>query len=243
MSSQRYIELDALRTLAIGGMILYHTAFDLSQFYGWDIDVFDSGWKILQIATASLFLLLVGVTSLFSTRHPYKRFMQIGSAALLVTVATYVIDPQTYVRFGILHLIAVSALILPFIKGLRAWLIIPAAILIAINPVVSSLTVDSSLLLPLGIPYRGFSSVDYFPLIPWFGVILIGYVIGFIAYIRFPEWRAARTDAISWRLYLILPPTLYTWIAWPGRHSLLLYLIHQPIILGVLWMSLGKPAL
>lgn len=226
MSSQRYIELDLLRTAAIAGMIIYHLAFDLSQFYNWDIDVFSGGWKIFQVTVASLFLLLVGITSSFSNRHILKRFLRIGAAALLVTIATYIIDPNTYVRFGVLHLIAVSAVCIPLLACLRAWLIIPGIALLIVGPAVSSLSINSPLLLPLGITYAGFSTVDYFPLIPWFGVVLIGYGIGPFSV----RWMRLRENSSQLSV-----------LAAPGKHSLMLYLIHQPIIIGILWILLGKP--
>jgi uncharacterized membrane protein len=237
MSRQRYIELDILRTTAILGMVVYHTAYDLQSFYGWNIEVFSGGWKLMQLATASLFLLLVGITSSFSNRHPFKRFLRIGAAALLVSVVTFLIDPETYVRFGILHLIAVSALLVPVLvlvpARLRAWLIVPGILLIFSGPSVSSIPPIPYLLLPLGIRPEHFTTVDYFPLIPWFGVILIGYGMGYLLYNRFANGRMLLVEAKKLRSYEA--------ISWPGRHSLLLYLIHQPVIIGILWILLGKP--
>lgn len=230
MSNKRYIELDALRSIAILGMIIYHTAYDLQMFYGWNIDVFSGSWKIIQLATASLFLLLVGVTSSFTNRHPLQRFLRIGAAALLVSIVTFAIDPETYVRFGILHLIAISALLVPVLVLIparrRVWLIVPGILLLLLGPSIPSLPPSSYLLLPLGVRPEGFISVDYFPLIPWFGVILIGYGIAS----HCMKWMHYAADRRSASL-----------ISWPGKHSLLLYLIHQPMIIGVLWILLGKP--
>lgn len=231
---QRYIELDLLRTVAILGMIAYHTAYDLQMFYGWNIDVFSSTWKIIQLATASLFLLLVGVTSSFSNRHPLQRFLRIGSAALLVSVVTYVIDSETYVRFGVLHLISVAAILIPIIiwscgraigTSLSQSIVIlmVSITLIAASPWIASFHSNTYLLLPIGITYSGFMTVDYFPLIPWFGIILIGNVLG----LHWTQWMHKVEHSL---------------FSWPGKHSLLLYLIHQPIIMGILWMLLGRPA-
>lgn len=204
-------------------MIIYHTAYDLQMFYGWNLDVFSGGWKIMQVATASLFLLLVGVTSSFSTRHPLKRFITIGSAALLVSVVTYAIDSETYVRFGILHLIAVSGLIMPLLRRFGIWLLIPAGAILMLSPLVSAMHPHTSALLPFGFSYPGFNTIDYFPLIPWLGVILIGHILGLY-------W-------VRWMHVMDHSP-----FSWLGKHSLALYLIHQPIIIGILWMLLGRPA-
>jgi uncharacterized membrane protein len=236
---KRFTELDLLRSLAILSMVIYHTAYDLQQFYGWDIGVFSSGWKIFQISIASLFLLLVGVASSISHRHPLKRFIKIGAAALLVSTATYLIDPETYVRFGILHLIATAAILMPMMKWSyrrHAMASLLGIALIAAGQWIPSIETKTSLLIPFGIRPENFSSVDYFPIIPWFGVILIGYGVGWVMY-----GRPGRTDAIAWRLYPLSSQKCNTWISWPGRHSLLLYLIHQPLIIALLWIVLGKP--
>lgn len=232
---KRFLELDILRTLAIIGMVVYHTAYDVQIFYGWDIDVFSGAWRLMQITTASLFLLLVGITSSFSSRHPFRRFLWIGSAALLVSIVTYVIDPETYVRFGVLHLIALSALILPLFKKARSWLCIPGILLIAMGPLMHT-PINTALLLPLGFTYPGFSTVDYFPLIPWFGVILVGYVLGDFFY---NELRA--TSFVLREKIIGTRSSQLSVLAAPGRHSLMLYLIHQPIIVGVLYVIMGEP--
>jgi uncharacterized membrane protein len=232
---KRYIELDLLRSAAIAGMIVYHAAYDLQSFYGWDTNVFTGGWKLFQIAVASLFLLLAGVTSSFANRRPWKRFARIGTAALLVTATTYVIDPDTYVRFGILHLIALSALLLLPLSRFRLWLLIPGVLLIVLGPWIGQMSADTPFFLPLGVTYLGFVTVDYFPLIPWFGVVLIGYSIGYTFYVRFADRRTFRSEAKQ--------PRSYATLSWPGQHSLAIYLLHQPVIIAILWLTLGRPNL
>lgn len=224
----RRIELDLLRTLAIILMVIYHTGYDLAHFYSRDIDMFHGGWKVLQLSTASLFLLLVGASSsLSSNQHTWKRLLKVGGAALLVSIVTYVIDPETYVRFGILHLIAISALILPIMAPFKTWLLIPGVLLLLLHPFISSIDANIPALLPLGIHADTFRTVDYYPLVPWFGMVMIGYGIGCLVY-KNPSVRTlggARLKIMTW----------------PGQHSLLLYLIHQPIIIGILWIILGTP--
>ncbi len=217
----RYVELDLLRTIAILGMVIYHVAYDLRSFYGWDIDVFSGGWRVFQISIASLFLFLVGITSTFTLTHVWKRFATIGAAALLVSAVTFVVDPETYVRFGILHLIALSSLLIALLNRFRMWLLIPAVILIAL-PHVATFK-GHALLIPLGFPPHPFLTVDYFPLIPWFGVVLIGFAIA--------PWLLQKMHKTG--------PLM---ISWPGKHSLLIYLIHQPIIIAILWLILGRPS-
>lgn len=239
----RYPEIDLLRTLAVALMVVYHAAFDLAVFYGWDLSVYEGPWLLLARGTAILFLLLAGVSAAISfermkTRPPRERlrrhllrFLRIGAAAAAVTAATYAANPETYVRFGILHLIAVTGLLLPLAVPLKERAALAGVGFIFAGLILLQLQADTGLLLPLGMRPADFQTVDYFPLLPWAGVILLGYAAGHALYVRFPQWRAqdawARTPAA---------------LAWPGRHALACYLLHQPIILGVLWLLLGRPS-
>lgn len=249
---KRYPEIDLLRTIAIIMMIAFHAAFDLEHFYGWDLDVFQGGWLVLGRATATLFLGISGVSAAVShirmkerefspsriRIHTAKRGANILLAALLVSVGTYIVDPATFVRFGILHLIGTGVLLLPFFAPLGAWTIVPGIALLLLGTVIRGVLPASSLLLPLGSPPPGFSSVDYYPLIPWFWIMLVGFGIGYLLYARNAAWRNNRLchalEAGSRR---------QTILTFPGRHSLLLYLAHQPVILGILWLLLGTPRL
>jgi uncharacterized membrane protein len=227
----RHPELDILRTLAIVLMVVYHGAYDLSAYYAWDIPVTEGGWLMLARVTASLFLLLAGMSlvvaherararGLVWKRH-LRRSAQVLAAALAVSMATWVVDPETYVRFGILHLIGVGILLLPLFTRLREGNLLVGALVLGAGAWVQTHTIPSSLLLPLGVMYPGFRSVDYFPIFPWFGVMLIGTGLGQLLYVRLAKQA----------------PELHpfpSWLTWPGRHSLFVYLIHQPIILAVL---------
>ncbi len=241
-TNNRYVELDLLRTFAIIMMIVYHFAYDLESFYGWHLGIFEYwGWALIQHGTASLFLLLVGVSFAISWNrhgithadlsfpHRYRKYLRRGlgviACGMLVSAATYWFDPETYVRFGILHLIGVSILLLPFFTRFREWNVAIGSIIIGMQTSILgffSLAGRRPALVPIGITPTDFFSVDYFPLIPWFGIVLIGYAIGYHAYVRY-SWHPfphARERA--------------RWLTWPGRHALLIYLIHQPILLMVL---------
>lgn len=245
----RYPELDFLRTLAILLMVAYHAAFDLSQFYGWDIDVFGGPWLVLARATAILFLLVSGASAAISfermkampprarVRRHLLRFARIGGAALLVTAATYAVNPETYVRFGILHLIAVTGLLLPLAVAFKERAALAGIAMIAIGLFLLRLRTDISLLIPFGLRPADFQTVDYFPLLPWAGVILIGYAIGYTAYVRgFGLWARSQHNP------LISHDSRLTTLLFPSRHALLLYLLHQPLIMAVLWLLLGRPS-
>lgn len=227
--------IDALRTLAILCMVVFHIAYDLQHFYGWEIDVSAGFWKSLQLFTATLFLLLVGYSAVLSHQRRYvdpssmlqqwidqrTRLLWIGGSALLVSIVTYIIDPLTFVRFGILHLIAVATILTPLIYPLKHDAIALGGFFLLFQSITEKMHLHTSLFLPLGITPPIFHTVDYFPLIPWFGVICIGMGLA----------------------HVIAPPriNLPRMLTWPGRHALILYLIHQPVIMMLLTLILGMP--
>lgn len=210
--------LDLLRSTAILGMIVYHTAYDLQFFHGWNLDVTVGHWKIFQVSVASLFLVVSGVSAGFWTRsHPYRkawtRFRTLLGAAMLVSTATYIADPRTWVRFGILHCIALAAFVLPPLRRVHPMLI-------------AFLGITCIALMPL-VPAPPFSTVDWVPPIPWLGPVLIGFAIGIPLSQRTPN----KSPIHRTRKEVLLDA-----LAMPGRHSLAIYLLHQPIIIGTLWV-------
>lgn len=237
-ANERYPEIDLLRSLAIGLMIVYHAAFDLSFFPTVPIDPFAGGWLALQRVTATLFLLLVGVSFAISfgrmerrgasVREVLWKYMQrsfgLLICAALVSAATFFVVGDQYVRFGALHLIAVAILLLPFLMPLKEWNVLLAAIVLLLGHRLSGVTVTTSLLLPLGLMPAGFASVDYLPLLPWLAPVLLGSALGNLLYNRGLLPRH-------------LPQNRFTaLLSLPGRNSLLLYLAHQPVILALLWV-------
>ncbi len=235
----RHVEIDLLRSAAILCMVIYHMMYDLWAFYDWRIDPVAGGWWLFARATATLLLLLVGVSFAISwhramsfpagaqkARWKYlRRGMMIFLCGMLVSIVTYLFDPSTYVRFGILHCIGVSIALLPLFTKLRGWSAFAGIAMIAGGWVVQARTASTFLLLPLGIMPFSFASVDYFPLLPWFGVVLIGYAIGHVVYIR-----------RNFRSPLTCKTALCRSLTWPSRYALLMYLLHQPMLLLLLWI-------
>lgn len=235
--STRYLEIDLLRSLAIVLMVIYHTAFDLWYFYGFDIDVFSGGWWLLARGTAILFLLLVGVSFVLSSRtcsdflsvwkKCWKRGMVVFVCAMLITLVTWVLDPSVYIRFGVLHCIAVSLFVLPLFRRLGLWNIVVGAGIVLLGFVIKGQNSTVSLLIPFGFVPVDFSTLDYFPLFPWLGVIVMGVGIGQLLF-RFHLWGERIGQ----------PPLLFRVLS---QHSLATYLLHQPILLTILWIFLGSP--
>ncbi len=245
---QRYPEIDILRTAAIVMMIVYHAVFDLHAFHGWSVDPFSGMWLALARSTAVLFIALTGASFMISRdkmirRHTSKRTMTkrwlrraaiILSCAMLVSIATYVFDPEQYVRFGILHMIAVSILLLPLFAELFELNIVLGIGILLFSILVQRLHHPFILFLPLGITPVHFSSMDYFPLLPWFGVTLIGAGVCSALYLSDTPVRR-RWDALR-KMFdsLHRSSRLFRALELPGKYSLLLYLIHQPVLIGLM---------
>jgi uncharacterized membrane protein len=224
--------------VAIVMMVIYHLVWDLYTYQiAPSIDLYGLFWRAFQTATASLFLLMVGVSLQLRAERlrqrgeadhlwprQLRRALIVLGASLLVTIVTALTVPDGVVVFGILHCIGVSILLAyPFLR-LGVWNVVPGLAVIALGQAVSNVIVPTPWLVWLGLRFPGFTTVDYFPLLPWFGVVLLGLALGSLAYAggRRPPLPDA-SDAPPVRL-----------LGWLGRHSLIIYLVHQPIIVAVL---------
>jgi uncharacterized membrane protein len=231
--SQRIWEIDFLRGLSIILVVGYHLLYDLGayvgvkRFLGFSTDLSTVAWLIAQHFFAGLFIVLSGTSSTL-TRSNIRRGVKLLAVSLAVTAVTYVFDPSSAVWFGILQLLAVSILLfgLAFEKAKPVTCAVWGVFILGLGVVVyllkKSMTIPFDWLLPFGIHSPGYSSFDYFPLIPWFGVFLIGAALGRSVY-------APRRSLLPWRLP-------QTFVNAAGRHSLLIYIAHQPVILAVLYV-------
>lgn len=229
MSPQaRIIEIDCLRGIAIILMVIFHTVFDLAYFYNWPIDYLQGFWYYQGKTSAMLFMLVSGISSTLS-RSPLSRGLAVFGTGMLITAVTYVYNPAMYIQFGILHLLGIGMLLAPCLTKLPVWLLLVTgtAIIIAGN-LAANLTTTTSWLLLCNIKPVGFASLDYYPLLPWLGIIVFGIIAGKLLYAeKQPLWPAANSSLTAQLLGRL------------GRRSLLIYLIHQPILLSLLFLFLG----
>jgi len=238
--ASRIWEIDFLRGVSILLVIGYHLLYDLGdyvglpRFLGWSTNLSTTAWTVAQHFFAGLFVLLSGVSSTL-TRSNTRRGLRLLAVALALTLATYLIavwlhlfDPADTILFGILHCLAVSMLLYgaAFKKvSAAANALLGAGVvgLAALLPILKkALVIRSDWLIPFGLPSPTFSSLDYFPLIPWFGVFLIGAALGRSVY-------AKKEGLLPWRM-----PANF--VNFAGRHSLLIYILHQPVIMGLLYV-------
>jgi uncharacterized membrane protein len=236
----RFWEVDFLRGLAIILMVLFHLAYDLNYFGIQPIEVASGFWFYLARFTASLFLLLVGVSLSLSRSRArllgqedrfrvrlMKRGLWIFSLAMGLTLVTYLFIGRGFIVFGVLHLIGVSLLLAyPFFR-LHGVNFILGLLFILVGLFLQGLSVDFPWLLWLGLAPWDFRSVDYFPLLPWFGVILIGMAFGDLFYRGYSR-RIPVPDLAG--------SSLVRWLTFLGRNSLAIYLIHQPVLIALMYL-------
>ncbi|MFO7733965.1 MAG: heparan-alpha-glucosaminide N-acetyltransferase [Candidatus Aminicenantes bacterium] len=231
--SRRIWEIDFLRGLSIVLVVGYHLLYDLGafvgveRFLGFTTDLSSTAWRVAQNFFAGLFIVLSG-TSCSLSRSNVRRGLRLLAVSFAITAVTYVFDPSSAVWFGILQLLAVSILVYgaAFEKAgpaaCAAWGVFVLGLAAVLPLLKKGMAIRFDWLLPLGLHSPAFSSFDYFPLIPWLGVFLIGAALGKSVY-------APQKSLLPWRLP-------QTFVNAAGRHSLLIYIAHQPVIMGVLYV-------
>jgi uncharacterized membrane protein len=149
---------------------------------------------------------------------------------LLVSIGSYVVFPQSWIFFGVLHHIAIASLLgLAFLRFDSANLLIGGA-LIALGVFMKVPLFDASAMQWIGLMTHKPITEDYVPLLPWFGVVLVGMFVGH-------RLMPSRLESVASRP--ILPGERL--LALMGRHSLLLYMVHQPIFLALLYLFIRAP--
>jgi uncharacterized membrane protein len=226
---QRLLLIDALRGIAIAMMVAFHFCFDLSYFGLADFNFYeDSFWLNARTLILSSFLFLVGVSLVLATRSGLiltrylRRLGYLLAAALLVSVATWWMFAERFVFFGVLHFIALASVLgLLFVRAGWLNLVLGVALILAANRYQSP-WFDEPGRRWIGLMTHKPPTEDYVPLLPWFGVVLLGIFAG----------PAMRRLARRWQPRSAASPL--DWLAFAGRHSLLIYLLHQPMLMGAL---------
>lgn len=229
--------IDELRGLSIVLMVVYHTFFDLVYIFGVNIPAFNSGFlDFLQQLFAGLFIVISGVACRYS-KNNLKRGALCFGIGMVLTLVTYFFMPGELILFGILHFMGVSMMLYGLLHKaldkLAPWLgmAVMAALFIITYRAQSGFLLglplpqalyETSYLFPLGFPQRGFFSADYFPLLPWVFLFFAGSYLG----VYFKE---GRMPAFCYKTHL--RP-----LAFVGRNTLVVYVLHQPVVYGILYL-------
>lgn len=233
---ERLWEVDSARGIAIIMMLISNFITDLLYFKIYNPGSLASFWNIFALTTASMFILLVGISLSLSYSKvrdkPIKsifrkyaiRGLKIFLWGLAITAVTMVFMNSDFILFGVLHLIGISIILsVPFLRFRKLFLFL-GAIFIILGIYLNGLTFDFPWLLWLGFMPKGFSSVDYFPIFPWFGIILLGLSVGNMIY---PDGKKRIKNVNN---------MFVKGLSFLGRNSLKIYLVHQPIFIGLLYL-------
>lgn len=226
--------IDLARGLALVAMAVYHFAWDL-EFFGYADPGMtqQGGWKIFARCIASSFLFLVGVSLVLAHSNGVrwagfgKRLLQVGAAAALITVVTWFATPDRFIFFGILHQIALASVIGLLFLRLPSLLTLAAATAVIAAPnFLRAEIYNYPVFWWVGLALLDPPSNDYVPVFPWTGAVLVGIAAARLGqrynmFERLAPWRSA-----NWML-----PFNFS-----GRHGLAFYLLHQPVLIGCLWL-------
>ncbi len=227
MQKNRVIGVDIFRGWALLFMTIYHFNYDLSYFHIININLNNSKFFLLfRYIIISMFLLSMGISlslvhkKSISWKRLNKRIFLLTISSITVTIVTYIIFPNSWIYFGILHFILLSSILaLPFLNYPKIALLF--AILIFIGSATGNLTVHPifNLLQPI-LHLPPIHSEDLVPIFPWFGVVLLGIVIAYYdLHLKIFNQKIFNNNSKLNRVLKFM-----------GQHSLIIYLIHQPIL-------------
>ncbi len=223
--------LDVWRSLAILLMVTYHILYDLYAFgvLGREA-VFSPGPMAIRFAAVGSFMLISGMVVRFS-HNSLRRGAIVFCCGLLVSLVMHFVGEP--VQFGVLHnlgtMMMAYGIISPRVKTPRGmWFPVVCIAVFALTYYLNdTVRVNTDLLVPLGLYPAGFYSADYYPLFPWSMVFALGVWLG--GYL--PEWQEKLP---------LLRRNCHPALSFAGRHSLLIYLAHQPIFYGICWLLWGR---
>ncbi|MDD2486759.1 MAG: heparan-alpha-glucosaminide N-acetyltransferase domain-containing protein [Candidatus Gracilibacteria bacterium] len=227
----RYEKIDYLKGFLVIVMILFHFNYILSNVFGIYFDISPFFLKNVQLIGGSLFIGISGFCFAISEkkhgkgiiRNYFNKIVILAFLSLSISLITYLSIRSQFIVFGILHFFTLGFSLILFFRKFRYLNFIIGIALIIIGNAIGSILVGSKFLFWLGFKYDGFYSADYYPVIPWFGVMIIGYSIGV-----FLIEKNLIDKVFSGEIkYLRI-------IGFLGRKSLLIYVIHAPIIFLIL---------
>lgn len=228
---RRLDAVDALRGVALALMAAYHFCFDLDYFGAIHVSFNDQPfWLAARALIVSLFLGLVGASLVLADRGGQRRayWRRIGllaACSVLVSLSSFVMFPQRWIFFGVLHFILAASLVGPlFLSWHRLNLALGVA-LVGLGVWAQHPAFDRPWLQWIGLMTFKPATEDYVPLLPWFGVVLLGMAAA-------PALLAAAPPLLHWRARGIPARGL----ALAGRHSLAIYMLHQPLLMGLLYL-------
>lgn len=226
----RLVGLDIFRGVAIVLMVVFHFCFDLNNFHILNLDLkHDLFWKYYRYIIVGMFVFTSGI-SLKLTHNEFikidkvkKRVAILGIASLLVSLGSYTQFPDSWIYFGILHFFLFSSIVgLLFLRLPIVSLIVAVFILGGYTyNLINMHWLYNILQQPLHLPIQ--YTEDLASIIPWFGVFLLGIVFAtYKLHYKFFNFTLFNSKSFLNKFFSFI-----------GKHSLLIYLIHQPILFAI----------
>jgi uncharacterized membrane protein len=213
----RVWEIDYIRGIALVMMIIFHFVFDLREFYGYKIS-YDSGVIYYIGKVSAITFMLVSAISCSFSHDNNRRAIKLLATAALITIVTHLYDKQFGIKFGILHFLGICILLYPLLNKINSYVLaILATGAMLLGNYFDPLPIKHNYLFLFNLTSGSWVSVDYYPLLPWAGVFIFGIILSRMLY---PNKRSLFSYWPKFR------PVTYT-----GRHTLWIYLIHQPVLL------------
>ncbi len=231
----RIAAVDYARSAALLGMVVYHFTYDLALFGALPPGTASQGvWRELARLVAGSFLFLAGVSLVLAhservrPRPFLRRLAVVGVAAGAVSFVTWLMAPEFFVYFGILHSIAVSSVIgVLFLRPPAAVTLAVAGLVLAVPSLAEAYGWYLERPVWLGFAQAPRPTMDFEPVFPWTGVFLAGMGCARLV-TRYGLWTGLR----AWR---VSGTRMHVALAWPGQHSLMIYLLHQPVLFGTVY--------
>jgi uncharacterized membrane protein len=229
--SNRFDRLDALRAVAIVWMAAFHFSFDLNYFrFIRQNFLGDPFWTVQRTCIVTLFLFCAGLGQAVAMSQGqgwprfWRRWAQVAGCAVLVSIGSYAMFGPRFIYFGVLHGIAVMLVVTRLTGGAGRWLWPLGLVAIGLPRFVQVEAFNPNWLNWIGLVSRRPFTEDWVPLLPWLGVMWWGVAAG--------QWVLAnRRHWLTGGIPNVLRP-----MAVLGRWSLSFYMLHQPILIGALWL-------
>ena len=232
---KRIWELDVFRGICILGVIAVHFVYDMVELYGLVEWEYPPLFSFIKDWGGVLFLLLSGICVTLGSRSVRRGLIVFASGLVItgVTVGMYLLEMQgigIIIYFGVLHCLGLCMILWPLFKKLPWWALLVCGLALTwLGFYLRQLPpVHSYWPMIFGVPWEGFASSDYFPLLPYLGFFLLGSVLGKTLY-RKKESLLPKVNDKN---------IILRFFAGCGRHSLWLYLLHQPVLSGVFYLIL-----
>lgn len=224
--------VDFLRGFAVVLMIGYHCLFTIEYFGFFKDSGFDilNQFSFLPYIIGSVFVIISGfVGNLCSDERQKRKTLELAAVAALISITTYFFDNIMFIKFGVIHLLTFCSALSITLKRWNSWLLIVIAIAsLYLGVMFSTLRVSSEYLFAFGLVNNSYQAFDQYPIFPWLGIFIFGIIIsrefdGAVINLE-QKYAKLRENAFVKTIELL------------GRKSIQIYLIHEPIILGLLFI-------